>query len=152
VLLIAEAPPAALDRYFYFPKVWAHDSLFREVARAFGFEPTRDDKRELLGKLRAKGVFLIDAQLEPIEEQLAIDLRRLRTRVRRLEPRRIIVLKASVYDALYEALRASELPVIGERVPFPGSGQQRNFHAAMRRALRRRPPRFTGATREGQAG
>jgi hypothetical protein len=32
LVLIAEAPPSALDRYLYFPDVHTHDSLFRYVA------------------------------------------------------------------------------------------------------------------------
>jgi hypothetical protein len=34
LLLIAEAPPSALDRYFYFEDVRDKDSLFRYVAKA----------------------------------------------------------------------------------------------------------------------
>jgi hypothetical protein len=34
LLLVAEAPPSALDRYFYFEDVPVQDSLFRYVARA----------------------------------------------------------------------------------------------------------------------
>jgi len=33
-LLVAEAPPSAPERYFYFDDVHAHDSLFRNVAKA----------------------------------------------------------------------------------------------------------------------
>jgi hypothetical protein len=33
VLLFVEAPPSAVDRYFYLPKVREQDSLFRYVAR-----------------------------------------------------------------------------------------------------------------------
>src|SRR5437867_2723215 len=33
ILLVAEAPPSALDRYFYFEDVAEHDSLLRYVAR-----------------------------------------------------------------------------------------------------------------------
>ena len=44
LLLIAEAPPSALDRYFYFDGVTRHDSLFGHVARAvLGIEPSRSD-------------------------------------------------------------------------------------------------------------
>ena len=33
LLLVAEAPPASLDRYFYFDDVSEQDSLFRYVCR-----------------------------------------------------------------------------------------------------------------------
>src|SRR5258706_1857491 len=84
LLLIAEAPPSALDRYFYFPTVPTQDSLFREVARAFlSMEPTRGNKRELLKGLQEEGVFLIDTVLEPVEGRYAIEIGRLIARVRR---------------------------------------------------------------------
>ena len=45
LLLVAQAPPDADDRYFYFPEVAQHDWLFRAVARAMLTptcpEPTR---------------------------------------------------------------------------------------------------------------
>jgi hypothetical protein len=52
LLLVAEAPPAALDRYFYFEDVPRHDPLFRYVARSIvKTEPTRTNKAELLARL-----------------------------------------------------------------------------------------------------
>jgi hypothetical protein len=44
-------------------------------------------------------------------------------------------IKANVCDLAAEPLRAAGLKVSHERVPFPGSGQQRNFEAAMKRPL-----------------
>ena len=59
LLLVAEAPPSALDRYFYFEDVRTHDSLFRHVVEAvLGERPTRD-KAPYLDALRERGVFLI---------------------------------------------------------------------------------------------
>jgi hypothetical protein len=141
VLLIAEAPPSAVERYFYFPDVLTQDSLFREVARAFGIEPSRERKLSDLQQLRDKGVYLIDAALEPLAGPLRVDHSRLAARIHRLRPRRIIVVKAGVFDQVYGPLRERRLPVIDERIPFPGNGQQLKFRAAMKRALRRKPPR-----------
>jgi hypothetical protein len=68
LLLVAEAPPSALDRYFYFGDVTTQDSLFRYVARAIlRTEPMRSNKAELLARLRERGVFLIDLKLEPVD-------------------------------------------------------------------------------------
>lgn len=143
LLLIAEAPPAALDRYFYFPVVSSHDSLFREVVRVvLRRTPTRDDKRTLLEDLQRNGVFLIDARLDPLVGRLVIDTSRLVARVRRLRPRRIIIVKVGVYAQAYRALREAGMPVIDARIPFPASGQQVRFRQEMGRALRRRPPAF----------
>jgi type I site-specific restriction-modification system R (restriction) subunit len=60
-LLLAEAPPSTLDRYFYFPVVTSQDSLFREVVRAvLNLEPTRSDKTERLRQLKDRGVYRAD--------------------------------------------------------------------------------------------
>ena len=141
LLLIAEAPPAASDRYFYFPEVAEHDALFRYVARmVLGVEPTRMKKAELLEKLKARDVFLIDLKLDPVDHTpLAEHVPALIRHVRQLALEKIILIKASVYDAAYRALAAADLPVIDERVPFPGSGQQRRFEEAFSRALSRDP-------------
>jgi hypothetical protein len=68
LLLVAEAPPAALDRYFYFTDVAEQDSLFRSIVRStLKTEPTRADKSELLGQLRDRSIFLIDLKLDPVD-------------------------------------------------------------------------------------
>lgn len=143
LLLVAEAPPAALDRYFYFEDVPQQDSLFRYVARAIlNTQPTRDNKTELLARLRDKGVFLIDLKRDPVDgKSLAMEVPKLLRRIRKLDPQKIIVIKASVYDAVQRPLTEAGLPVVHERIPFPGSGQQRRFEVAFSRALRR-PPRL----------
>jgi hypothetical protein len=141
LLLVAEAPPSAPERYFYFEDVREHDSLFRYVARAItGQEPTRTSKAELLAQLRERGVFLIDLKQDPIDgSPLATEVEGLIERIREIRPDSIILIKASVYDAAFDPLRRAGLPVVDERVPFPGSGQQRRFEEAFARALKASP-------------
>lgn len=141
LLLVAEAPPSALDRYFYFEDVREQDALFRYVARAIlGAEPTRGDKPKLLKDLRTRGVFLIDLSLDPVDgTPLADEVPGLLRRLKRLKPEKVILIKASVYDAAFRRMAEAGLPVIDERIPFPGSGQQRRFEAAFARALKKRP-------------
>jgi hypothetical protein len=141
LLLVAEAPPASLDRYFYFPDVRAHDSLFRHVAsELLKREPSRENKAELLGLLRDAGVFLIDLKLDPADgSALAGHVPSLLRRVRRLQPEKIILIKATVHDAAFGPLRDAGFPVVDVRVPFPGSGQQARFREAFRAARRKRP-------------
>jgi hypothetical protein len=137
VLLVAEAPPGAPDRYFYFEDVQAQDSLFRYVARSIlDEEPTRENKRELLAKLRDRGVFLIDLKEDPLDgSPLAARVGSLLARCRALDPRAIILIKATVYDEAFGFMKRAGLPAIDERIPFPGSGQQRNFEEAFAKAL-----------------
>jgi len=139
VLLIAEAPPSAEDRYFYFPEVGIHDSLFRYVARLMlGEEPTRTNKAELLGILKGLGVFLVDVCPDPIydKRELKACLPTLLDRVARLRPEHVILIKRTVWDIAYWPLREAGHSVNEEMVPFPGSGQQRRFEWAMAEALR----------------
>ena len=130
LLLVAEAPPSALDRYFYFEDVPTQDSLFRHVVEAvLGEKPTRD-KAPYLDALRERGVFLIDLSVDPfVDRRDAIPrcLPSLVRRIRALEPAQVVLVGAAVFDAAYEDLRAAAIPVLDLRLPYPGSGQQRRF-------------------------
>jgi hypothetical protein len=100
----------------------------------------RPAKAELPARLRDQGVFLIDLKQDPVDGgSLAAEVPGLVRRVRRLDPVKVIVIKSSVFDLVRDALLDAGLPLVDERVPFPGSGQQRRFEAAFARALRRRP-------------
>jgi hypothetical protein len=134
LLLIAEAPPSALDRYFYFADVRAQDSLFRHVARAvLGVEPSRSGKAAQLQQLADAGVFLIDLKTDPksASESLERFVPDLVARALALEPDYVITIKANVCDLAQQPLRSAGLRVVNERVPFPGSGQQRRFLEAI---------------------
>jgi hypothetical protein len=140
LLLIAEAPPSALDRYFYFEDVRDKDSLFRYVAKAvLSCEPSRTNKAQLLGRLMDAGVQLIDLKTDPVIGGDRADLHRyvpaLVDRCLALAPQRIILIKANVYDLVFRPLRATGLPVIDVKVPFPGSGRQREFEQRFADAL-----------------
>lgn len=125
----------------YFEDVPRQDSLFRYVARAIlKVEPTRENKADLLARLRDQGVFLIDLKQDPVHGgSLAEEVPGLVRRVHALAPMKIIVIKTSVFDLVRDALLDDGLPLVDERVPFPGSGQQRRFEASFARALRHRP-------------
>lgn len=138
LLLVAEAPPSALDRYFYFEDVPTHDSLFRHVVEAvLGAKPTRD-KAPYLDALRERGVFLVDLSVDPFDDRREAiprcvpDLVR---RVRALRPGRTVLIGTAVYDEAYDALSRAGLPVVNVRLPYPGSGQQRRFLEGFRAAV-----------------
>jgi hypothetical protein len=138
LLLVAEAPPASLDRYFFFDDVTEQDSLFRYVYRGLlGKEPSRSDKSRWLAEICDLGVFLIDLKEEPVDgTPLKVHVPSLVERCRALDPDRIILIKTTVYDAAYHALREAGMPVCDARIPFPVSGRQREFEAAFARALK----------------
>ncbi len=67
LLLVAEAPPTAPDRYFYFEHVRTQDSLFRYVHKGLtGRMPSRDGKADGLAALQELGVGLVDVSREPL--------------------------------------------------------------------------------------
>ena len=137
LLIVAQTPPRALDRYFYFEDVAEHDGLFRYVAKALlGAAPSRADKPAALAQLRDCGVFLVDVKVDPYDPRaLASCVDDLVQRCTALAPRAIVLVKADVHDVALAPLRHAGLAVVDVRVPFPGSGQQRKFEAAFARAL-----------------
>ena len=123
---MAEAPPAGLDRYFHFTDVRAHDSLFRHLAsEILRREPSRENKSEFLRLLRDAGVFLIDLKVDPTDDSaLASHVPSLIRRARRLQTHKIILIKATVYDAAYRPLRDAGFPVADVRIPFRAAGSK----------------------------
>lgn len=150
ILFVAEAPPSALERYFYFPEVREHDHLWVALMRALypqEFGETgqeRSRKRDWLTRFQAGGSKLIDALREPIPQgtssrkRISLLRGQADARVREianLAPRQVLLIKVTVYDALYETLSAAGLPVIDGRLPFPGSGRQAQFQDGFRKLV-----------------
>ncbi len=140
VLLVAEAPPAADDRYFYFEDVTKHDWLFLGVAEVLlRGRPVRREKPASLKKLQEMGFFLIDLKPDPADgSPLQEYVPDLIARCRALAAERIILIKATVYDAAFSTMGAAGLPVINQRVYFPSTGRQREFREQFARALEAR--------------
>ncbi len=149
ILLIAEAPPDSLDRYFYFEDVKKQDSLFLEITGLLYPEQKqrylasgRDTilKRELLESFREDGYWLLDVSEVPLsllgdslESCVPFLLQRLEKHIDKSTP--IILIKASVYDTCLVPLVSNGYNVHNERIPFPGSGQQRVFREKFRKAV-----------------
>jgi hypothetical protein len=141
LLLVAESPPKAPERHFYFEDVRQHDLLFRYVAKVIlGEMPTRENKAEVLVALKDRGVFMIEMRRDPIDDTPVTDyVADLVERARELKPKKIVLIKARVFDAAYEPLRDDGQPVVDVRVPFPGRGQQAKFEQAFAEALKAKP-------------
>ncbi len=142
LLLVAEAPPCAPDRYFYFERVDKHDWLFRYVWEGLtGEKPDPDRKAECLRALQKAGVFLVDLHEKDVEKPSLADLvphaSGLVKRCLALDPACVVLIKATVFDAAYAQLAEAGLPVVEERIPFPSSGQQKRFLEGFRRAIDR---------------
>ncbi len=114
------------------------DYLFKAVVPHFlDEEPARVDKRDQLTRPRDLGIFLLDLKPDPCDprpvDDFAADLLR---RARKSDPAHVILIKVDVYDAVFETLRAAEMPVIDGRMPFPSSGRQKEFSRDFRAALK----------------
>jgi len=155
LLLVAEAPPESTDRFFYNPVVTSHDSLFLETSKVLLSEvwdgrsakQVRGMKADLLARLRAEGVYLVDAVDERLPQGMsdarcAAILRehsaaKVAEIVRLLDERGdesalVVLIKGTVFDALARPLRAAGVRVPQDAsVPFPGSGQQARFRESL---------------------
>lgn len=151
ILFVAEAPPSARERYFYFPEVPEHDHLWIALMKALypqKFGETRQErqrKHDWLTKFQMDGYMLIDACKEPIPKDSSGESKRrsllrgqsddLVAEIRRIDPRQVLLIKVTVYDALYEPLKEAGLPVVNERLKFPSSGQQRKFQVCFKELI-----------------
>lgn len=149
-LLIAEAPPDSLDRFFYYENVRQHDYLFLGVAEALYPElkdrfiasgRDSDIKRSILLKFQADGFYLLDLSELPLSllnNDLASQLPNLIEKIEQVSKSdmKIILIKATVYDTAFHALKKHGFNnVINVRIPFPGQGGQRLFQTEFRKAL-----------------
>lgn len=139
-LLIAEAPPRNLSRYFYFTDVHNQDSLFLYTMQVIfpelkneylkqGRVPSK--KRNLLESFKNQGFYLIDLSENPkmTNKQMKDSVSDLLARVENIinTETQIIIIKASVYDLIYDTLKSTFNNTIDVRIPFPGQGHQQNF-------------------------
>lgn len=95
-----------------------------QVARAGDhLEPRAGD--ELRGDLAVRGwdhpVLIAGDHKVPLSHFVPDLVKRVKT----LAPEKVILIKTTVYDAAFRALREPGVPVVDERIPFPGSGQQK---------------------------
>ncbi|MDB5197195.1 MAG: hypothetical protein JWP88_1566 [Flaviaesturariibacter sp.] len=148
-LLIAEGPPCNLERFFYFEDVKRQDSLFLEIMgvlypqlkeRYLASGRSTELKEELLAQFQADGFWLQDLSEVPTEYRpgkLEDCVPGLLTRVGQYATKKtpIILIKASVYDLCYPVLTAAGYYVSPERLPFPGSGQQKVFREGFKRVV-----------------
>ncbi|MDQ3279695.1 MAG: hypothetical protein M3Q06_15320 [Bacteroidota bacterium] len=148
-LLLAEAPPSSLDRHFYFEDVKRQDSLFLEIMgvlypeqKAAYLASGRDteSKKELLQRFRDDGFWLMDLSEIPcelsgskLEDCLPSLLQRLHKTITPKTP--VLLIKANIFDLCYQPLLSEGFNVCNERMPFPGSGQQRVFRQRFKKAI-----------------
>jgi hypothetical protein len=149
-LFVAEAPPNSLDRYFYFEETKRADWLWIVLMKGlYGSEwgETKSErlrKRMWLERFRKDGFQLIDALKEPVSGPSKKRTALIRSagpalvrEIKELAPEHVILIKATVYDALSQRLRDAGLPVVNiGGLPFPSSGRQTEFADEFRRLMK----------------
>jgi hypothetical protein len=151
LLLIAESPPSS-GGFFYFPTTIGKDHLFRETMKALEFWPINQpmrrgvDKRSMLRRFQTMGFYLLDTcdfpvnKLRPVERREAVlrQIPRLVNKVIDADPLHILIVKSSIFQPVFIALKESGLRsrvLNSGPVPFPNHGNQRIYRSLLRRAL-----------------
>ena len=156
VLLVAESPPSS-GGYFYAEKAIGKDHLFRETMKALGLWPVDRpmrkgcDKRPMLEQFRSLGFFLIDACELPVDKMppgqrrvsTAEGALTLPSKVKELDPGRIVIVKKTVFNPVRQALVMAgfEDRILNKKsLPFPSHGNQRKFRRMLKRLVGQNRP------------
>ena len=151
VLWIAESPPAG-GGYFYFDETSGRNHLFRETVKALGWWPENKtmsagmDKTPYLKKFQMAGYFLVDLSYLPVnkmeklerEKVLGRNIPRLLNDLEELDPQRIVIVKATLFDILFSPVRETKFGsrVLNMRsIPFPSHGNQKRYREEIRKLL-----------------
>ena len=148
VVLVAEAPPCERERHFYFEDAGAPDTLWLETMKAaFGdllpkaAKQTRAEKALWLRRFADAGGVMLDVVQDGLPDGMSERERDARicaaapgaaARIATLQPELVVLVKKSVWEGFSPAARDARLPLRQPGpIPFPGSGNQGRFHAAM---------------------
>lgn len=150
-LLVAEAPPDSLERFFYYDNVRQHDYLFLGVAEAL-YPKLKEQfllsgrsseiKNSILQTLQQDGFYLLDLSELPLsllDTDLQSQLPSLVDKINSVadDNTQIILIKANVYDIAFYYLKQKFKNVIDQRITFPGQGGQRKFQDEFKQALKK---------------
>lgn len=145
LIFIAEAPPCAEDRFFYFEDIPSGDSLFLHIIRAvfpdledWDTKQIRARKEELLYRFMDSGYFLEDSVLQSIPKGTTAKGKELAVKdsqaglIKRLEKYKkstqFVLLSAIAFRVNYKPLKEAGFHILNDfMLPFPGSGQQGKF-------------------------
>lgn len=132
-LLIAEAPPESIERFFYYDNVDEKDYLFLGVAQSL-YPDLKNKflasgrssviKNEILLLIKAEGFYLLDLSELPLSlltNNLSSQLPTLISKVKKVADKqtKIILIKVNVYDITFHSLREKFENVVDIRIPFP---------------------------------
>jgi len=150
-LLVAEAPPDSVERFFYYNDVRQHDYLFLGIAQTLYPElkeqfllsgRSSEIKNSILEKLQQDGFYLLDLSELPLsllDTNLQSQLPYLVDKISIVsdDNTQIILIKANVYDIAFHYLNKKFKNTIDQRISFPGQGGQRKFQDEFKQALKK---------------
>lgn len=145
LIFILESPPIS-GKYFYDKTGNKAEPLFNEMMKAIGCEPI--DKEDGLQFFKNKGYFLVDSTYKPVnnlnrkvrDNTILSDFSELLADLRSITPDKkspIVLVKVNVCQLLEIRLISEGFIVLnkGNVVPFPSTGQQKRFQAAICKIL-----------------
>lgn len=140
-LLIAEAPPNDVERFFYYEDVKEKDFLFLGVMEVLYPDlkskyllGMRDKqlKKEMLEQFKLDGFYLVDLSDKPLSTTI-ITKKMTKLFLAKLDElvdkeTKIVLIKINIFEMLFPLINARfEDQVANYRLPFPSSGQQGRF-------------------------
>jgi hypothetical protein len=139
LVVVAESPPKS-GLYFYNPEGKTSEPLFAALMQQLGF--TSKTKDEGLREFQRQGWVLVDATYEPVDgiknrmmrnDVIERDYPLLVADLDQMLPDKsvpIILVKKNIFDVLDKKLTADGFNVLnnGQRVSFPSTGRQKEFH------------------------
>ncbi len=151
ILFLAESPPSSPERYFYYPDVKKHDWLWIGLMKAIYGKQFKELRAERLRKMdwlkrfQSDGYRLIDAVKVPICAGDSSKVQIIKSRldhivdeIQKINPKQIVMVKATVYDTLYQDLENRGLPVVNAKLPFPDNRWQKKFQYEFGRLVKSR--------------
>ena len=150
ILIIGEAPPEWIDRFFYYEDVKKADYLFLGIIgvlypdlknQYMVNKRNRVIKEKILKKFVHDGFFLLDLFEFPISlntdtENEAIDKLMIKIDGHGIQEAPIVLIKANVYDTAFVPLKR-KYNVIDKRIDFPSCGNQQKFHDKFSEVIKR---------------
>lgn len=147
ILFIAEAKPDADDRFFYYDKVKTRDYLYLHIMYALygktakDMQYLREHKAEFLNQFKQDGYYLVDA-VDEIKSDMSSAKRTKAIKanavnkiaeIRELlskhgnQNTKVILIKATVFDGLYDLMK-NDFDIINDfKIPFPSNGNEAGF-------------------------
>lgn len=157
VLFIAEAKPDADDRFFYDDKVKTRDYLYLHLMYVL-YDKTKDDmqylrdhKAEFLSRFKTDGYYLVDA-VDEIKSGTSSPKRtsaikaNAKSKIAEIreilaehgdQNTKVVLVKATVFDGLYDLMK-NDFNIINDfKIPFPSNGNETGFLQQMTKAIGR---------------